>query len=101
MIKSDVCYLITEDPAARGAFDQHTDTERAVFCTARSVTRDEVFGAMSLGLRPDIVLRLSQDFEYQGERRCRYLGTLYEVIRTYSGENDWIDLTLQRTEAQP
>lgn len=99
MIDSGICYLIAEDPATRGAFDAHTDTERMVYCTVRSVTRDEMYGAQSIGQRPDIVLRLTQAFEYQGERRCRHNGVLYEVLRTYSGENDWIDLTLQRTEA--
>lgn len=99
MVRADVITLISEVPDAHGVFDNTTSTERDVMCTVRSATYRDIQAAGSDGLRPELVFRLAQDFEYQGERVCRYKGNVYNIDRTYYADNeDWIDLTCSRGE---
>lgn len=90
-------YLISEDPEAHGVFDDHARTERMVYCTIRSVGRTEMYAAMSSGHEPNYVFALAHDFEYQGEKICKYEGIEYRIIRTYRTEADGIELTVERS----
>jgi len=99
MLRADVLTLIAEDPAAHGVFDTYTATERTVFCTVRSASYNDILTAGGDGLKPEIVFRLSHDFEYQGEKLCRFRGAEYNIDRTYVSEADWIELTCSRRHA--
>lgn len=96
MVKADVLTLITEIPAARGAFEEAATTERVVYCTVRSVGMREAYEAMGHGLKPEWVFELAHAFEYQGEKRCIFRGVHYNVIRTYVTEADGIEITVER-----
>ena len=96
MVRADVLTLIAESPAAHGRFDAPAETERQVFCTVRSVGMREAYEAMGHGLRPEWVFQLTHSFEYQGEKRCRYNGIEYTVLRTYITEADGIEITVER-----
>lgn len=99
MVRADVITLIGEVPDAHGVFDETTQVERDVMCTVRSASFRDIQASGSDGLRPELVFRLAQDFEYQGERVCRYKGLMYNIDRTYFSETeDWIDLTCSRGE---
>lgn len=99
MVRADVITLISVVPDAHGVFDDTTPTERDVMCTVRSASYRDIQAAGSDGLRPELVFRLAQDFEYQGERVCRYKGNVYNIDRTYFADSeDWIDLTCSRGE---
>ena len=100
MTKSDVLTLISESPEARGVNERATATERNVFCTVRSVTMRENYEALAHGMMPELVFVLAQDFEYQGEKRCKRGGVYYDIIRTYVTEADGIELTVQRSTRQ-
>ena len=89
--------LIAEDPEAHGAFGEHEKVERTVFCTVKSVGRTEMYAALSSGHEPSYIFHLDFAFEYQGEKLCRYDGIEYRIIRTYAGEVDGIDLTVERS----
>lgn len=97
MNRDGVCYLISE-PEAHGVFDTVTETERKVYCTERSVGMRESYEAQSVGIQPDLILRLPHYYEYHDEKRVKYRDRLYKVIRTWSGDNEHIDLTLNRME---
>lgn len=99
MVRADVLTLIAETPAAHGVFDTFTPTERTVFCTVRSASYSDILAAKSEGLTPEIVFRLSHDFEYAGEKIAEFHGVQYNVDRTYVSQEDWIELTCSRRNA--
>ena len=92
-------FLISATPNAHGIFGPHTESMRKVFCQELSVGRTEMYAAMTQGLQPELVLRLTHDFEYQGECAVQYNGIRYDIIRTYRTTMDGIELTLQRSNA--
>ena len=96
MMKSDVLYLIREDPAAHGVGVDPAETSRKVYCTLKSIGQQEAYQAMGQGLRPELKVILAHDFEYGGEAYCELNGVRYFILRTYITEADGIELTLQR-----
>ena len=95
MLTAQTCWLWNEGP--KGVLDAATPTKRMVFCTVRSVGMRESYEALSHGLRPEIVLDIAHDFEYQGEQFAEVGGVQYQVIRTYrKADSDGTELTLQR-----
>lgn len=100
MIQFNVVTLIAENPAAHGVYETAAPIERTVYCTAKSVGMQEMYAAQSQGLSPSAKLVLSHKFEYQGEKRCRYNGEEYDILRTYGGEKDGIELTIQKRRAE-
>lgn len=92
----DILNLIQESPAARGVYDECELIERTVFCVARSVGMQEMYEALSHGFHPTWKFVLSQSFEYHGEKRLRYQGELYSIIRTYVNDADEIELTAEK-----
>ena len=53
MLHADVLTLISDTPDAHGVFAARTENRRDVYCTVRSVSRNEAYAAMGHGLRPD------------------------------------------------
>ena len=58
-------------------------TKRQVFCKVFGVTRSEFYQAALAGLHPEIVVRLSDCADYEGEKLAEYNGVLYSVVRAY------------------
>ena len=58
-------------------------TERELFCSVFGVTRSEFYRAATVGLRPELTVRLTEYTDYEDEEIARYDGTYYTVIRTY------------------
>ena len=96
MITADVLTLINETGGPRGVYDTPTETERQVFCTVRSVGMQESYLSMSHGLNPEVVFVLAHAFEYQNEKRCRFNGEEFRVIRTYRTTEDAVELVCER-----
>ena len=103
----DVCTLIgvRKRDYDESGNDITEPTERQVFCRVGSVTRSEFYAAATAGIRPEMVLYLSNTEDYQGEDIVRYpaeAGPLYDVVRTYRGDGrsaagpDGIEIVLQR-----
>jgi hypothetical protein len=95
MIRAKVAYLIAEDPAAHGVFDDPQETRRMVYCTEKSVGQSEAYQARGTGLNPEKKLILRHAFEYHGEDQVEYEGERWRVIRTYR-DADSMELTLER-----
>lgn len=75
-------------------------SDRQVFCRTRGVTRREFYDAQQAGLRPSIVLLLSNRADYSGEKVAVYHGAEYSIIRTYwTDGGDEIELTLEERTA--
>lgn len=98
MAIADVIYLIAEDPAAHGVYEEVNETERMVYVTILSVGMTETYTAMSQGLAPDWRFEIRDFADYQGEKKCRFRGVLYDVIRTYQNGRS-VELTVQRSNA--
>ena len=99
LLRADVCYLIAEEPARHGVFDQPTETtERMVYCTVRSVSSADYWRAHEQGLNPEVVFELADYYEYEGERLIRWDGRTWSVIRTYV-DGIKIELTCEEARA--
>ena len=98
MVRADTVILVTEKPGAHGVFDQPELITRKAYCDVRSVSQTEAYQARAAGLNPELRLRLTHSFEYQGEKRCIFRGIQYDIIRTYMEETDGVELTIQRRE---
>lgn len=100
MNRSDVLYLVAENPAAHGVFDKPTETARKVFCTVRSVGWNEFYTAKQNGLAPSIVFVLADYAEYKGEKIALWTPhgaeaqQRYRIIRTYTN-NQTIELVCE------
>ena len=58
-------------------------SERTVMCQIFGVTRSEFYSAATAGMHPELVARLSDIADYEGEKLARYSGDLYSIIRVY------------------
>jgi len=94
MNRSDVLFLISEEPSAHGAFDKPTETRRMVYCTVRSVGYNEYYRALENSLQPTFVFVLADYAEYEGEKICEYNGKRYRIYRTYQ-TGGAIELTVE------
>lgn len=99
MIRDDVCYLVAESPEAHGIFDKPTEPPRMVYCSVRSVGRQEYYRAMENKLHPTIVFVLQDAIEYRGEKIVLWTPrggaqTRYRVRRTYR-DGDALEITCE------
>ena len=100
MIRDSVITLIAESKAAHGVHDSATETSREVFCQVYSVTRSEFYAALNIGVRPELIFKLSVREEYQEERLASFEGTRYEIIRSYETNDGGVELTVRRVDAR-
>ena len=98
MAIADVIYLIAEDPEAHGVYEEVNEPERMVYVTILSVGMTETYTAMSAGLAPDWRFVIREAADYQGEKKCRFRGVMYDIVRTYQKERS-VELTVQRSNA--
>lgn len=97
----DVATLRTETVEVNDiGVEKRTYTDRQVFVKTRAVTRREFYDAQQAGLRPSLVLVLSNRADYAGEKVALFHGTEYTVLRTYwSDGGDEVELTLEERVA--
>lgn len=69
---------------------------RQVFCRIKSISQSEFYQASASGYKPSIKFQLSDCLEYQEEELAEYKGTMYRIIRTYTNEQDEIELVCQK-----
>ena len=94
MYRTDVLYLVAEDPEAHGIFEATTETDRMVYCTIRSVGYQEYYRALEQDLHPTLIFILADYAEYQGEKICIWNNVRYRIIRTYQ-TGGAIELTVE------
>lgn len=88
----DVCFLIsttsTEDELGQPV---ETETERQVFCSRSSVSRQEFSAAGQLDLKPQITVIVDSD-EYDGEKSLEYRKKKYHVYRDFMRPDGFTEL---------
>lgn len=94
MYRTDVLYLVAENPEAHGIFEATTETDRMVYCTIRSVGYQEYYRALEQDLHPTMIFILADYAEYQGEKICIWNNARYRIIRTYQ-TGGAIELTVE------
>ena len=96
MERETTALFIAETPGAHGVYDAPTETTRELYVTVRSVGMRETYEALSTNHKPEIVVVLEHDFEYEGEQTIELNGVRYSVLRTYVNQWDQIEITLER-----
>ena len=71
-----------------------SSVEKKILCSLSSISSSEFYQAHATGLRPEVKI-IMWNFEYSGERKIKFEGHEYDVVRTYSRNDDLIEITLQ------
>lgn len=88
---------IVSTPDGVGGYTE-TEVARTVFADKKSIRSTEFYQAHAVGLKPELNLIIRQ-IEYNGESRLRFAGKVYDILRTYSKNDELIELTCaKRTE---
>lgn len=88
--------LIKEDHKEDEIGNQIPDEiKTTVFCSIKSVSRNEFYNAANTGLKPSLVF-IVHSYEYENEEKVEFEGNKYKVIRTYLKNTDEIELTCER-----
>jgi SPP1 family predicted phage head-tail adaptor len=88
---------LTPTPDGVGGLTE-TETTRTVFADKKSIRSTEFYQAHAVGLKPEITLVIRQ-VDYAGESRLRWFGKVFDVLRTYSKNDELLELTCaKRTE---
>ena len=84
ILYNDVITLLGETTCVNAAGDRIKErTEREVFCKVKSVGMRESYQALAVGLKPELVFVLADYYDYEEEKKVKYDGTVYNVLRTF------------------
>lgn len=86
MVRATTIILLSEDPAAHGVFDKPEEIQNEVFAEVMSVSQNEFYKALQNGITPELVFRLTDYGDYNGEKVFLYEDKRWRVIRTYIQE---------------
>ena len=85
----------TEISYDSNGFKQTKVKDKTVYANKKSVTRSEFWAAHSNGVSADAVFEI-YGFEYDDNSEIIYNKDIYDVIRVYETNNDFIELTCSR-----
>lgn len=71
------------------------NSETTVLCRLKSVARNEFYNAAVVDMKPEAVF-IVHGYEYNNEKRVRFDGTEYTVIRTYAVDFEEIELVCEK-----
>ena len=86
MVRATTITLIGEDPKAHGVFDAPDNIENVVFAEVMSASQNEFYKARQNGLEPELVFKLTDYGDYDGQKIIEYDDKRWRVIRTYIQE---------------
>ncbi|PEN09672.1 phage head closure protein [Bacillus pseudomycoides] len=80
----DVCFLISveNEKDDLGQVISTNETERQIFCSKLSISRQEFLAGGQLGLKPQIIFVVDSD-EYDDETSLKYENQKYTVYRIF------------------
>ena len=96
MDRSEILTLVSASMSqdSIGAWEV-TETERTVYCSVESVSREEFFAGGRNGLNPEYRFTIFAG-DYADEKTVIYNGMRYGVYRTYHAKTDLIELYVAR-----
>lgn len=65
--------------------------ETTILCDIKSISRDEFYKAAQAGLKPSITF-IVHNFEYNGQKKVKFEGQEYTVLRAYATGTEEIEL---------
>lgn len=86
MVRATTITLIGEDPTAHGVFEVPDNIQNEVFAEVMSASQNEFYKARENGLEPELVFKLTDYGDYNGEKILVYDEKRWRVIRTYIKE---------------
>ena len=86
MVRATTIKLLGESPAAHGVFEAPDESENEVFAEVLTASQNEFYRARQNGLEPDLVFKLTDYGDYNGEKVLVYDEKRMRVIRTYIQE---------------
>lgn len=72
-----------------------TPSERTVYGSVGSVSRDEFFSGGEAGFKPELRVTMFAP-DYEGEDLAIVDGVYYTIYRTYYAKNDMVELYMER-----
>ncbi len=92
MMWRDVIDLVAETTSENELGDIITvSTNRQVFANKKSIRQSEFYQAQATGLKPELMFEIRY-MEYEEEKKIEYNNKLYSVIRTYTKNDETIEL---------
>ncbi|UPK45764.1 phage head closure protein [Paenibacillus pabuli] len=73
--------------------------ETPVLCDLRSVGRNEFYSAATAGMAPEMVFVI-HPYEYAGEQLVKFEDVKYQVIRTYSDNDEELELVCGKVKGK-
>lgn len=69
-------------------------TYKSIYAELLSISQTEFYQAAAAGLKPQVKFRI-YSFEYEGNKRLKYNGEIYKIMRTYKPDLEHIELTCE------
>ena len=92
MLFKDILDLISTEITIDDVGDQvETTTSKEIFCDKRSISQSEFYQSQATGLKPEIKFIIRYE-DYDNHKKIRYDNRFYDVSRTYSKEEEYIEL---------
>jgi SPP1 family predicted phage head-tail adaptor len=92
MLFRDVINLVAVTTGENSMGDViETETTRQVFANKKSIRQSEFYQAAATGLKPELMFEI-RSIEYAEEQKLQYNGKTYTIIRTYSKNDELIEL---------
>lgn len=99
MLNRDIIELVNESTTTTSSMGNplYTRTYSQVFADKLAINESEFYQSNAQGLRPEFKFKMRY-IDYDGQTQIRYpvtTGSLYDIIRKYSRDDEFIELTCQ------
>lgn len=97
MLWRDTVDLVTttQTQNAYGEYVDGTPSKRTVFANKKSIRQSEFYQAHAQGIRPEVMFEV-RVIDYTDETRLEYDSKLYYIVRTYSKNDETVELICSR-----
>ena len=93
MLYRDIVTLIAITITVNDMGDSvETETRSNVYADKLPVNQNEVYQAMSHGLKPSTKFKIRFS-SYSDQQRFEYKSRQYKILRTYTPDDEWVEIT--------
>ncbi|HYE11359.1 MAG TPA: phage head closure protein [Patescibacteria group bacterium] len=68
--------------------------ETTILCGVKSISQSEFYSAAQADLKPEVKLVI-HPYEYDGQKKVRFEGITYKVLRTFEVNSEELELTCE------
>lgn len=97
MLWRDTLDLVTTTQSQNsfGEYVDGTPSKRTVFANKKSIRQSEFYQAHAQGIRPEVMFEV-RVIDYADETRLEYDSKVYFIVRTYSKNDETLELICSR-----